>query len=196
MKHLLLLFICIITICSSSLLATAQPVESEAPVLPPTNVTIPADTTLKTKLLNEINSTTSQSGDKVTFQLIANYIIDDQVALPTGSKFSGKIVEIVKTSLLNDTYDLFVEITDLYIPFKGDFSITAHPVFELQQHCKKKGHLVTFNKNKPHSDLVDETTRKTAIDSNDRILQIPEGEEIDIIIDEDFIAPLRVRFNN
>ncbi|MEW5819382.1 MAG: hypothetical protein AB1782_04265 [Cyanobacteriota bacterium] len=168
-------------------------------------ITIPKDTVLKTRLVNEINSKINQPGDEIELKLIANFIIDEQIILKQNSTFYGTIVDIVKTSLLSDTYDIIAEINKLSIPFIGDYSISAHPEFMLKKHKKKKGHLFSFNKpNKYNSpaysnnseldieiDNRNKTRNKNKNDSEEEPLLINAGAEVNVIFDKDFVINIK-----
>lgn len=154
-------------------------------------ITIPENTALITKLQNTINTETSKPGEEITFELDSNYIIDDQVILSKKSIFTGTITNINRTSLIDNTYDIIVEINKLNIPFKGDYKISAHPDFKLKKHKKKRGFFFSIRKNKDTESLIDDMENKKVKDSykkedKDPPVIIEKDELIDVIFDKPF----------
>lgn len=159
-------------------------------------VTIPAGTALTVEIENKITSTKTKPGDAVSFKLLANFIKDNQVALYKNTQFFGSIDDISKASLLDDTYNLLVNINKMSIPFKGDYSIKAHPVFDLKKHRKKKGRLFTFGYAHKKNDLLDdigEDKPSKPKNTEDSTLEIPSGTKLDIILDEDVTLDIKVK---
>lgn len=154
-------------------------------------VTLPKDTVFTTNILKEINTKTSKPGETIEFELEANFIADDQVVLSKKSIFKGTIIDITKTSLIGNTYDIKVEINSLTIPFKGDYKIAAHPTFNLKKHKKKKGFFLSIKKTDTNKDLLDnmenrKQTDKYKKDDDEDPIVINKMDKIDVVLDKPF----------
>lgn len=154
-------------------------------------VTIPKDTVFTTNILKKISTATSKPGEEIEFELDANFIANDQVILSKKSIFTGTIIDIAKTSLIGNTYDIKVDITNLTIPFKGDYKIAAHPVFNLKKHKKKKWHIFSIRESDNNNDLLDGMENKKQTDKYKKEevetpAVIEKMESVDVVLDKPF----------
>ena len=77
-------------------------------------VTIPAGTTLVVRTLHSI-STADAPGRAVRMQLDKNVVVNGKVALPAGTKISGRIETSKRTRTPTRSQDLTVNLTDAQV---------------------------------------------------------------------------------
>jgi hypothetical protein len=77
-------------------------------------VTIPAGTTLVVRTLHSV-STADAPGRAVRMQLDRNVVVNGKVALPAGTKISGRIETSKRTRTPTRSQDLTVTITDAQV---------------------------------------------------------------------------------
>lgn len=150
-------------------------------------IEIPKDSEFEVILMNTISSDKSQPGDTIQFSLAKNISSDDMVIIPRNSIFMGTIIDLSKNALLNTSYNLTIEVNRLSIPFKGDFDIIAHPVFNLEKKKVKRSRRFRFGVAKPsNNDLLETYTKEHLDEPEEQPLLIPKGEMAKIILDKGF----------
>ena len=77
-------------------------------------VTIPAGTTLVVRTLHSISSVDAP-GKAVSMQLVKDVVVNGKVALPLGTKISGRIETSKRTRTPTRSQDLTVNISDAHV---------------------------------------------------------------------------------
>jgi hypothetical protein len=148
---------------------------------------ISAGTALDTLLVEEINADKAYPGDTIKFKLLTNLVSGNKVILPQNSTFEGIITEFSRASLLGNTYSISATIDRVTTPFGREYKISAHPEFELKEHKKKKGHLVTFQLiNRNNKGILPDDNKYSGSKKTGESFVIPEGEPVKVILDKDF----------
>ena len=87
--------------------------------------TLPAGTTCRILLLDELQASKSHSGDRVTARLLEPVLLDGRVVLPAGSMFEGSILKAKPPRMLSRPGSLFWTFSRVTLPDDTRFSISS-----------------------------------------------------------------------
>lgn len=86
---------------------------------------VPAGTQMHVRLATKAGSTASKAGDAVEAVVIAPVVVEGRMALPAGSKVSGKVKEARPAPNEKERALLVIEFTELSVPGGGKRTIAA-----------------------------------------------------------------------
>ena len=91
----------------------------------PSLETIPAGTRCKILLLGNVSASKSQPGDPVQARLLEPVLLNEQLALPAGTLFEGKVIKRTPPRRLSRAGSLYLTFTHLTLPGGNRFPIAA-----------------------------------------------------------------------
>jgi hypothetical protein len=89
------------------------------PPEPPKPFVVPAGTSLPVILSSTINSRVANVGDEFSGSVAEDILVDNEVAIPKGSKVTGTVVNSKKQGTFKGQADLAVKLTSLEVRGKG-----------------------------------------------------------------------------
>ena len=96
---------------------TAQ--QPTPPPEPPKPLVVPAGTSIPVILSSTINSRVANPGDEFSGSVAEDILVDNEVAIPKGSKVTGTVVNSKKQGTFKGEADLAVKLTRLEVRGKG-----------------------------------------------------------------------------
>lgn len=96
------------------------------------NTLIAAHTLVRIEMLQTVSSAFSKKGDVFTFQVVDNIMAGDRIAIPAGTRGTGKVVDARKAHMAGGDGALRVEFDPLVLPdgTQVDLAITRESLVE------------------------------------------------------------------
>jgi hypothetical protein len=94
-----------------------QNVQEKAPATPaPSTVVVPADTTIPLRLMNTINTRTTQPGQALYFETIFPITVGNRIVIPVGSSVKGSVTKVVRPGRSKRKAEIGIRFDTLILP--------------------------------------------------------------------------------
>ncbi len=115
----------------------ARPTRATAPAPTAVRLTVPTDTAIEVEFTTQVSSETSQPGDPFTARVTKDVMVENHVAVPTGTETSGTVTEAVATKKIGGQARLTLQFETLTLASGDSTAFAATLTTEGKKQTKK-----------------------------------------------------------
>jgi hypothetical protein len=107
--------------------SSVLPVPAAQPVVPVSNIVVPAGTHLPLLLHNGVSTRSARPGDPVYLETLFPVIVDKKVVIPAGSYVSGEITDAKRPGRVSGRGELGIKLDTMILPNSYVVDLNAQP---------------------------------------------------------------------